>query len=76
MNDWAGDMPENTQANGGLWIILRDVHGEIDRQHATDGVNAVQVAVLMLAHVPELKDGDTMRVATDPDRAARLVELP
>jgi hypothetical protein len=29
-----------------------------------------------LAHVQKLKDGDIMRVVKDPDRSARLVELP
>ena len=69
-------MPANTQANGGLWIILRDPQGEIAREHASDGEHAIRVAIFMLAHVPELKVGDIMRVVKDPDRSARLVELP
>ena len=68
-------MPK-TQSNSGLWIVLRDTVGEIDRQHATDGEDAIKVAIIMLAHLKLLKDGDLMRVAKDPDRPARLVELP
>ena len=66
-------MPET---NNGLWIILRDVHGEIDRQHAENGEDAIRIAIVMLAHVPAFKDGDSMRVAKEPDQVPRLVELP
>ena len=69
-------MPTRTKPNDGLWIILRDLHGEIAREHANDGEDAVRTAIVMLAHVPALKDGDLMRVAKDPDRSVRLVELP
>ena len=69
-------MPADTQTNGGLWITLRDPQGQIAREHASDGEHAIQVAIFMLAHLKALKDGDIMRVAKDPDRSVRLVELP
>jgi hypothetical protein len=50
-------MPE-TQAGGGLWVILRDTAGEIDKQHAEDGEDAIKVAIIMLSHLELLKDGD------------------
>ena len=65
-------MPE-TQAGGGLWVILRDTAGEIDKQHAEDGEDAIKVAIIMLSHLELLKDGDLMRIVKDQDQSVKLV---
>ena len=67
-------MPE-TQAGGGLWVILRDTAGEIDEQHAEDGEDAIRVAIMMLSHLELLKDGDLMRIVKDQDQSVKLVVL-
>ena len=68
-------MPARTQSSGGLWLILRDSVGEIDRQYADDGVQAIKTAIIMLAHLNALKDGDSLRVTKEPNQAPKLIEF-
>ena len=54
-------------------MILRDTAGEIDKQHAEDGEDAIKVAIIMLSHLELLKDGDLMRIVKDQDQSVKLV---
>jgi len=56
-------------------LILRDSVGEIDRQYADDGVQAIKTAIIMLAHLNALKDGDSLRVTKEPNQAPKLIEF-
>ena len=56
-------------------MILRDSVGEIDRQYADDGVQAIKTAIIMLARLNALNDGDILRVAKEPNRAPKLIEF-
>jgi len=67
-------MPEQTQPDG-LWLVLRDFAGEIAREHATDGQDAIRVGILMLARLTSLKDGDNLRVSRTPDQGPKLIEF-
>jgi hypothetical protein len=69
-----GDGMAATQS-GGLWLVLRDAVGEIDRQHAESGEDAIKTAIIMLAHLKALKDGDVLRATKEPDQSPKLVEF-
>jgi hypothetical protein len=57
----------------GLWLTLSNAAGnELDRRHAEDEMDAVRVAILMLAHRQEFNDGD---VLTAEKESAEVVPL-
>jgi hypothetical protein len=54
-------MVARVQPHGALAVSFTRVGREIDLRVAPDGVRALKMALLMLASLDELRDGDALR---------------